>query len=156
MNTSSHWRTGSKKSNIKGWSYLNDTDAVLMSVAKNKRKTGTAPENQVLQIGCWSCFGLIPSCSFMMQKNSWNGANRGGQKANSCLLERQMYFTWVHFLVFVIDLCPCLKYTSLTTISPTPQWKCCFFFHLLKWNLQHWSCFTCFTTAWELLERCWA
>ena len=38
-----------------------------------------------------------------------------------------MYFTRVHHLVFLLGLCPCIKYTSLTTISPTPKGKCYFF-----------------------------
>lgn len=49
-----------------------------------------------------------------------------------------MHFIWVHFLVFLVDLCPYFKYTSLTTISPTPQGKCCFFFFIF-WN---WICST--------------
>ena len=43
-----------------------------------------------------------------------------------------MYFTRVHHLVFLLGLCPCLKYTSLITISPTPKEKCYFFFPLLE------------------------
>lgn len=85
MNTSSHWKTGSKKSNIKGWSYLNsDGDGVFMSTVKKLKQVH---ENQVVQTGFWSCIGLISSCSFMTEKNSWSGANRGGQNAKSCLLE---------------------------------------------------------------------
>lgn len=49
MNTSSHWKTGSKKSNIKGWSYLNsDGDGVFMSTVKKLKQVH---ENQVVQTG---------------------------------------------------------------------------------------------------------